>query len=430
MAAFTSSDRWFRRAFGNSPKHFFRGIPAMIHASRRLQSRASHGTLPAVRPALHVGLMVCLIGLMRASAQGADADPKFEAYLREIGMAQAELDEGKVDEATSRLDATEKSQRSFEFDYLKSRAKQATTVTGRASDLIRIVAKPDVECRYGVLNSVDRQMAFICRDGSLRIHDLTMTAIPAKSVAHPDAAAVWTGTFSHDGKLFFSGHQNGEVLVWNDKWQIQQTIQLGANWPVRELVAAPDGSAFVAESQKELELWSLGNGEPKKVAAVGKRFNFGEGLAFSPKGDLIATGGMFDITLHNAKTGEAIRSMTHASYTMGLEFSPDGKQIASAPRGNVNKFLAVFGVTDDEPLFNAGPFANYVAGMAFTPDGKRIAATGCEKVLRLFDAATGQIVLSFKRPECGSKPAFSHDGRLLGWSEPDGYHFIELGKLP
>jgi hypothetical protein len=26
---------------------------------------------------------------------------------------------------------------------------------------------------------------------------------------------------------------------------------LGSNWPVRELVAAPDGSAFVAESEKE-----------------------------------------------------------------------------------------------------------------------------------------------------------------------------------
>jgi WD40 repeat protein len=68
--------------------------------------------------------------------------------------------------------------------------------------------------------------------------------------------------------------------------------------------------------------------------------------------------------------------------------------------------------------------------MAFSPDGKRIAATGCEKVLRIFDAATGEIAFSLQRPECGAKPAFSRDGRLLGWSEPDGYRFIELGKLP
>jgi WD40 repeat protein len=233
--------------------------------------------------------------------------------------------------------------------------------------------------------------------------------------------------FSHDGKRFFSGHQNGDVLVWDAAtWKIEHTISLGAA-PVRELIAAPDGAAFAAEGVKELELWSLGGAEPKKVAGIGQRYNFGEGLAFSPQGDLLATGGMFDILLHDAKTGQMLRSMRHASYTMGLEFSPDGKRIASAPRGNVNKFLAVFDAGNQSQLFNAGPFGHYIAGMAFTPDGKRIAATGCEKVLRLFDAATGEIVLSLDRPECGAEPAYTRDGRLLGWYEPDGYRYIELG---
>ena len=133
---------------------------------------------------------------------------------------------------------------------------------------------------------------------------------------------------------------------------------------------------------------------------------------------------------HDAKTGQQTKSMRHASYTMGLKFSPDGKQIASAPRGNVNKFLAVFDVTQDEPKFNVGPFGHYVAGLAFSPDGQRITATGCEKVLRLFDAATGETVLSIKRDDCGSAPAFSHDGQLLGWSEPSGFMYIHLGKGP
>ena len=250
-------------------------------------------------------------------------------------------------------------------------------------------------------------------------------------VKHPQGSAIWSGAYSREGDAFFSGHQNGEVLVWDAaKWEIRRTISLGADWPVRELAVAPDGSAFVAESQKELELWSLAGEQPKKVAGVGPRYNFGEGLAFSPQGDVLATGGMFDIILHDAKTGQNLRSMRHASYTMGLEFSPDGKRIASAPRGNVNKFLAIFDVTQDTPLFNAGPFGEYVAGMSFTPDGKLIAATGCEKALRLFDAATGKVVLALKRPECGSKPAFLRDGRLLGWNEPEGFLFIDLGSPP
>jgi hypothetical protein len=381
------------------------------------------------------GLVLCelagLCGSTSSYAQQTRPDAVAATYVRDIGQVQTDLDGGKVAEARQRLDATNKSLRSFEFDYLQARAQRAPADGGQVPDLIRKVAKPDVEVRYGVLNEINRQLVFICRDGGLRIHDLTSPEAPPKSVVHPQGAAIWTGAFSLDGKTFLSGHQNGEVLVWDVSiWEIRRTIPLGSNWPVRELVVAPDGSAFVAESEKELELWSLTGDGPKKVAGVGERYNFGEGLAFSPQGDVLATGGMFDIVLHNAKTGQKLRSMQHASYTMGLEFSPDGKRIASAPRANVNKVLAVFDVTQDQPLFNTGPFANYIAGMAFSPDGKRIAATGCEKVLRLFDAATGDVALALQRPECGAKPAFSRDGCLLGWSEPDGYRFINVGDGP
>jgi WD40 repeat protein len=253
---------------------------------------------------------------------------------------------------------------------------------------------------------------------------------PPKVLPNAEAGAIWSGVFSRDGKTFAAGHENGNVVVWDVKtWKVRHTVPLGEKWPVRELVLAPDGSAFVAESKPELQLWSLAGEQPKKIAGVGERYNFGEGLAFSPQGDLLATGGMFDILLHDAKAGTQTKAMRHASYTMGLEFSPDGKRIASAPRGNVNKFLAVFDIEQGKLLFNAGPFADYVAGLAFTPDGKRIAATGCEKVLRIFDAATGEIVLPLKRPECGAKPGITRDGRLLGWSEPAGYHYIDLGKV-
>jgi WD40 repeat protein len=361
-------------------------------------------------------------------AVAQEADKTTKAYAKAIAAAQADLDAGRVSEARKQLEATDKSARSFEYDYCLARA-QAPAVKGSPPDLIRTVAMPKVETRYGVLNEVDRQLAFICRDGGLRIHDLNAVDTPPKTVGHLAKSAIWSGAFSHDGKTFASGHENGDVLVWDTKtWKVRHTVPLGVKWPVRELAIAPDGSAFVAESEKELELWSLGGEEPKKVSGVGPRYNFGEGLAFSPKGDLLATGGMFDIELHDAKTGAKTKAMRHASYTMGLEFSPDGKRVASAPRGNVNKFLSVFDIAEGKSLFIAGPFVEYVAGLAFTPDGKRVAATGPNKDVRLFDAVTGDVILTLPRADHTAKPAFSRDGRLLGWTEPGSYRFIDLGK--
>jgi len=360
-------------------------------------------------------------------AQETKSDKAIKDYVRVIAQAQDDLDGGRSAEALIRLQTSDKALRSFEYEYLVARAQSAAK--GAAPDLVRTVALPKVETRYGVLNETDRQLAFICRDGGLRIHDVNAPDAPAKVALHGDGSAIWSGAFSRDGKTFVAGHESGTVAVWDPRsWKVRHTVSLGEKWPVRELAVAPDGSAFVAESKAELELWSLAGDQPKKVAGVGERYNFGEGLAFSPLGDLVATGGMFDIVIHNAKTGARLKEMKHASYTMGLEFSPDGKRIASAPRGNVNKFLGVFDIAEGRAVFRAGPFENYIAGLAFTPDGKRIAATGPQKDVRLFDAETGTVVLTLKRTDHTARPAVSRDGTILGWSEAAGYRFIDLGR--
>lgn len=192
------------------------------------------------------------------------------------------------------------------------------------------------------------------------------------------------------------------MLIWKTPdWKVETTLTLTGRSPVRHVAISPDGKSIVAEGEKDLQLWSLAGEQPTKVAGVGPRYNFGEGLTISPKDDVVATGGMFDTIVHDLKTGNPLRSLRHASYIMGLQYSPDGARIASAPRGIVSKFFGIFDAVTGQALCNKGPFAHYVVGLAFTPDGKRVAATGCENVLRIFDAATGEIVLSLSRPACG-----------------------------
>jgi WD40 repeat protein len=391
---------------------------------------ARRSVLPRTRGLVVHGVvgLIALLSAVRASAEAPSPGPATKDYAHAITQAQAELDAGRIEEARKLLADTDESPRSFEYAYLLARAR-SPAADGAVPDLVRHVALPDVESRYGVLNQVNRQLVFICRDGGLRIHDLNKPEAEPRKASSDSQSAIWSGAFSWDGTTFAAGHENGHVLVWDaQSWTVRHDVSLGEEWPVRELAVAHDGSSFVAESKAALQLWSLSDGAPRKVADVGERYTFGEGLAFSPRGDLIATGGMFDIELHDARSGELKHSMRHASYTMGLEFSPNGDRVASAPRGNVNKFLSVFDIASGDSLFIAGPFENYVAGLAFTPDGARVAATGPQQDVRLFDAVTGEVVLTLKRAAHTAKPSFSRDGQLLGWSQPDGYHYIDLGQ--
>ena len=121
-----------------------------------------------------------------------------------------------------------------------------------------------------MLNEIDRQLVYICRDGTLRVVDLNAASAEPRVVSEAAGNAVWSGAFSHDGSTFASGHQNGEVVVWDVKsWKVRHRVPLGQDWPVRELALAPDGAAFVAESKTVLELWTLAEAPPKKVADVG-----------------------------------------------------------------------------------------------------------------------------------------------------------------
>lgn len=377
---------------------------------------------------LCLAVVFCLF-VANVFSQDPTADQTLTEYVRSIAQSQADLDAGRNSEALQRLETTNPALRGFEYEYLLARCKASSGQTP-APDLIRTIPKPEVDTRYGVLDKVNLQVAFICRDGSVRVHDLKSPQAEPKIATHKSGAAIWAGAFSADGTTFAAGYQNGQVVVWDaNSWTARHVVSVSDNKPVRGIASSPDGSAFVAEGESAMELWSLAGDKPEKVADVGPRYNFGEGLAFSPQGDVIATGGMFDILLHKATTGQEIKTVRHASYTMGLEFSPDGKRIASAPRGNVNKFLSVFDIASGGALFNVGPLEKHVDGLAFTPDGNRVIASGAQMKIRIFDAANGALLFALDRPVHTVTPAVSSDGRLMGWFEPTAYKYIYLDNV-
>ena len=166
---------------------------------------------------LRIGLASCVCWFTPVcwAQDGAIPIPVTDSYIRDLDKVQSDLDAGRMAEARKSLDAINKSGPAFEFEYLSTRAAQSPDEGKAAPDLIRKVARPNVDTRYGVLNPLNRQMVFICRDGSLRIHKLASPDKEFKTERHPTGATIWSGVFSYDGKSFLTGHENGEVLVWN-----------------------------------------------------------------------------------------------------------------------------------------------------------------------------------------------------------------------
>jgi WD40 repeat protein/tRNA A-37 threonylcarbamoyl transferase component Bud32 len=91
-----------------------------------------------------------------------------------------------------------------------------------------------------------------------------------------------------------------------------------------------------------------------------------------------------------------------------VRFSPDGARFSIARSNGVRVYDARTGqpvLTLNEPL--------WMQDSSFSPDGARITVNGKDGVLRILDGRTGQQVLAIKRPDPIHAPVFSPDGSRI-----------------
>jgi WD40 repeat protein len=300
------------------------------------------------------------------------------------------------------------------------------------------------------------------------------TGKPAGALDPPLGASIGL-TLSADGKVLVEAGER-TIRFWDAATGKGIPGLDGAQALISALAVSPDSKSVLTASHFDAEtgarVWDLDSGRQRATLA-GHRC---AGVAFAPDGKTFAAG-CFEGTpvLADVASGRNLRTFEGASGWVGsLAFTPNGgrligttwfddrvrtwdtatdkelpplgslpkgggaKCMALAPdgkllaTGGMDKLIRLWDVAAAKEVRQLVGQEGSIWGLAFSPDSRKIAAVtatgkfnftanGTDRIVRIWDVATGRVVRTLTGPAAGSwSVAWSPDGRVLVTGGEDG----------
>jgi cytochrome c len=248
----------------------------------------------------------------------------------------------------------------------------------------------------------------------------------AEQVLRFHDGAVDTLLWLADGRIVSSG-EDARIAIWRPGEQKPSEVLAGHQAPVVALAVAPDGASIASASRDHTaRLWSLkGTSGPRVLEGHMQGVN---GVAFSPDGASLVTAG-YDATIRiwPLRRAAAPSVTTLPSPLNAVTVAPDGEIVTAGGDGKVYLLsetgerkaeiaaadapIIALALSRDGHLIAAAGIRGSVAiierasrrlvrtlvgpglpvwSVAFFPDNRRLLTGGTDRVIRRWDAATGE----------------------------------------
>jgi len=315
---------------------------------------------------------------------------------------------------------------------------------------------------YGGAFSADGERLFtISGNGTAKVWDVP-ALLRRNLLFRTSTFNIWL-RMSNDERLLAST-DSGTIHIWDRLHRTSMhSLQTGTYGGIVGLAFEPKGHRLAWASRSTLGIFDLRSGRTNTIPITGNRGMF-EGISFSPvneeimfgsrtnamlcelpslrlrpfacceeevyaiayspDGTLVAFGHQGGaVSLWDRKSERKLSvQRAHVLVTATVEFSPDGKLLASCGTQTIQLWRAQRdGLI---PFGNGKPLqghAGYVPAVAFSPDGTRLVSASSDQTLKLWDTAEGiQLATFYGHRARVHGVVFSKDGQRIYSTGVDG----------
>jgi len=278
----------------------------------------------------------------------------------------------------------------------------------------------------------DKLIVTASADGTARVWNVSSTPLVATLPGLPNVLSA--ASLSPDRKLVVTASTDGKTRIWDVSTGKRLATLRGDTEQVLTAGFSRDGRRIVtASADGTTRLWDAASRERLNVAHT--HATSVSAAAFSPDGKRVVTGSADGTArVWDATTGRRLAVLrAHNQLVVAASFSADGKRVVTASAdgtarvwdassGNAGAILS--GPANNVsagPFGAAGTSAPSVNDAAFSPDGKLIVTASADKTARVWDASSGQRLITLTGDtQSVSTARFSPDGKLIVTASADG----------